>query len=337
MPTPRVNVEEQLRRLAAMKTAEPSDEMRELVRQALKSKLSYVVVRGAHLASQKRLRELIPDLLAAFDRHMAEPGSDRGCEAMTSIVRALHELDHDDAEVFLRGIRHMQPEGPVVPHESPLVPDEDILRPADTAIPLRAASVIALARQRRPAVLLDLMPLLVDKEYQVRAAAAQAIAATGRHEGQLLLRLKVLVGDREPEVMIECFSALLLLAGRESLDFVAGYLDSASESTSEAAALALGASRVAGAFDALRARWKPHLDSQSVSVLLTAIAMLRDDRAMEFLLSLIRTDSFETASAAIVAMKSGKSDPRVRSGVEAAVTQRGDVRLLEVLKREFGA
>jgi HEAT repeat protein len=203
-------------------------------------------------------------------------------------------------------------------------------------VPLRACSAIALAGRRHRAVLTDLTPLLVDPAAHVRTAAAQAIAAAGRPEGQLLLRLKVLTGDRDPDVIMECFSALLQLGRGEALEFVAGYLRSAEETVKEAAALALGGSRLSGAFEALRRQWTPGLDAEFAGVLLMAMASLRSDAAMDFLLGLIRDGNLRTASAAITALKVAKSDARVRTRIEVILSERGEARLREVLAREFG-
>jgi HEAT repeat protein len=314
----RQTVEDQLRVLVELKRAPVSDELRQTVRRTLASPHSFLAARAADVAREKGLRDLIPDLVAGFDRFLDE--SDRGCEAKVAIVRALHELDHDDPAVFLKGIHICLSFGN---------PD------ADAAVPLRACCAIALARQRHRGVLTELTPLLVDPASRVRAAAAQAIAATGRPEGQLLLRLKVLTGDRDPDVIMECFTAILQLAREEALGFVAGYLNSTEESIQEAAALTLGASRLPGAFEALRRQWSPALGPDFLKVLLMAMASLRSDAAMDFLLGLIRDGNVRTASAAITALKVAKSDTRIRTRIEATLAERGELGLTDVLAREF--
>src|SRR5438093_736437 len=83
------------------------------------------------------------------------------------------------------------------------------------------------------------------------AAAADAVGAAGRADGIPLLRYKALVGDADPQVLTECFAALLALAPSDSLAFVAPFLRHGDEAVSESAALALGQSRLEGAFPIL--------------------------------------------------------------------------------------
>ena len=75
-------------------------------------------------------------------------------------------------------------------------------------------------------ILTRLTDLLNDPEKPVRIDAARAIAQLSAREGLLPLRLKALIGDREPEVVGHCLAALLSLAPREYLQFVAGFLQS---------------------------------------------------------------------------------------------------------------
>ncbi len=63
-----------------------------------------------------------------------------------------------------------------------------------------------------------------DKEKIVRIDAARAIAQLGGIESVLLLRLKSLAGDPEPEVIGQCFVALLDLSPEDYIPFVADFL-----------------------------------------------------------------------------------------------------------------
>ena len=316
-------VAEQLHRLAELAQAPLSDALKQELCKSLASKVNHIVAKAADITRTKALRDLLPDLASAFGRFMLTPErTDKGCTAKIAIVKALHELDHDDPAIFLTGLRHIQLEpafgGPV-----------------DTAIPLREASAIALARLPHRSVLLDILPLLVDPAHTVRSAAAQAIAATGREEGQLLLRLKILTGDEQPDVIAECLSSLLQLTRQRSLDFVAAFLDSADEALREGAALALGASRLPEAFNLLRQRCTGVVDPRRLEILLTAIAMLRDDSAQDYLLSLITEGPRRLASAALNALKLSKSDDRLRAKVQAALASRDDPTLRQLLDKEW--
>ncbi len=70
-----------------------------------------------------------------------------------------------------------------------------------------------------------------------------------------MLRLKVQIGDAEPQVIGECFGALLAIAAEYSLPFVAAYLHGKDEELQEYAALALGESRRPEALQLLRDAW----------------------------------------------------------------------------------
>ena len=95
----------------------------------------------------------------------------------------------------------------------------------DTAAPLRAAALLALARIDVDDLLPLLVDALVDPQKDVRIAAAQALGYHGTEAAGLLLRLKVRLGDREPDVLSECLCGLLACAPKENLPLVAGYLD----------------------------------------------------------------------------------------------------------------
>jgi hypothetical protein len=105
--------------------------------------------------------------------------------------------------------------------------------------------------------------LLADKEVPARVGAIRGIADSGDIAGALLLRLKALVGDKEDEVIGECFAGLLRLAPAPSVEFVAGFLKSASEEIRERAALALGESHLAvGTYDVLTSEQRNYQTSR---------------------------------------------------------------------------
>src|SRR5581483_421497 len=107
--------------------------------------------------------------------------------------------------------------------------------------------------------LLEIATLLMDPEAQTRQMAARAIGYAGHEVGTMLLRMKVAAGDTEPDVIAECFNGLMKLTPAKSLDFVAKFIDEADTATAESAAMAIGASRTAAAFELLRNRWERHL------------------------------------------------------------------------------
>src|SRR5215831_16606165 len=71
----------------------------------LSDRVNVVSAKAATIAGELRLVELIPNLVKAFDRIMADPAVlDKGCAALTAIVEALYDMEHADADVYRRGI-----------------------------------------------------------------------------------------------------------------------------------------------------------------------------------------------------------------------------------------
>ncbi len=137
----------------------------------------------------------------------------------------------------------------------------------------RAAAILALARIDCRGLLSVLVDAISDPQKEVRIAAAQALVAHGSESASLLLRFKARTGDKEPEVITECLCGLLTSSPTDSLPFVSQFLDSADAILCEAAVLALGRSRLAEAFDLLKARWQKTSIGLTETIFL-AMAML---------------------------------------------------------------
>jgi HEAT repeat protein len=201
--------------------------------------MNLVAAKAARIAGEWLAAELTPELVAAFDRFMVKPETtDKRCAAKIEILKALCKLEYPSPAVFRRGIQHIQME----PTWGGSV---------DTAAEVRALGAMGLAQTNYPEALEEIVPLLLDPERDARIGAVRAVAASGLPGGVLLLRLKTLSGD-EPEVLGECFAALLRADPAKSLEFVAKFLDHREEAIAEAAALALGDSRLESAFAVLR-------------------------------------------------------------------------------------
>src|SRR6185312_9904646 len=108
---------------------------------------------------------------------------------------------------------------------------------------LREVCAMGLANSTWPHKLRDMIPLLGDGEWIVRAGVIRAMGVVGSEAASLLLRFKMIAGDQEPEVMSECFAAILDLEGAEGVRLVAQAASSGNPELREAAILALGASR----------------------------------------------------------------------------------------------
>ena len=77
---------------------------------------------------------------------------------------------------------------------------------------------IGLVNGAHPDKLRTLLPLLIDKEWQARSGGVRAIGVEGSEAAILLLRFKAMTGDENPEVLQECFSALLSAERAQAID-----------------------------------------------------------------------------------------------------------------------
>ncbi len=271
------------------------------------------------------LDETDADLLArlpdAFVRLREDPlKRDPGCRGQTAIAKALDRAELRAADVFLAGVRHVQLE-PVWGGR------------VDTAAELRGVCGMALVHARHERAMIEVGDLLADVEVRARVAAARALAASGdRAVAEPLLRLRILTGERDAEVMGEVFAALLELARDDAIDFVARFLDAADEALAEAAALALGGSRLKSAFAVLREASERIVGGPSRRVLFLAIALLRDDEAWRWLLDLVANESPATATDAIHALTAFRHDEELCVRLRETVARRSDDRLVDLVE-----
>jgi HEAT repeat protein len=315
--------EEALAAIHAIRQAPESQDQKLALAPFLRHKSNHVVAAAAATAERLEVVGLAPDLVAAFERLFGNAAKlDSGCKALIAIAQALIQMDDPSAKVYFAGLRHVQMEGSFGP-------------PVDVAAPLRGLCARGLARMGHPDALLECVTLLADSEIPARAGAIRAIADAGRSEGVLLLRLKALMGDKEPEIVAECFGALLSLDPAGSVAFVGKFLDSRAEGLSEQAALALGESKLPAAFPVLREAWERGGASERRRTLLVAIAMLRSDDALEFLLDRLGAESGPVAADALAGLGFYSRDEAIMSRVEQIIRERGDGALEAVFAREF--
>jgi hypothetical protein len=173
--------------------------------------------------------------------------------------------------------------------------------------------------------MVELAHLLADRMLDARIAAVRAIAYAHQEASEPLLRFKVLVGDDDYSVLYECFGTLLKLAPESSLPFVAGFLWDERLPVAESAALALGESRLAQAFEFLKAAWEKTLDPHLRCAELLSIATLRHERAIEFLLSLVADGTPTGAREALAALEMYRHDRDLWRRVRRLVDERDDV------------
>src|SRR5258708_7095870 len=260
---------------------------------------------------QLGLKVLIPDLTSALDRFFTDSAkSDPQCWAKKALFQAFADLGHNQADEYLRRLKHIQME-PVWGGQQ------------DTAAAVRGACALALVECRDVSdiVLLGhLIEALTDTDKTVRVEAARAIGRIDRPEAALLLRLRALVGDEEPEVLGACFSALLSIEGRAGIAFVSRFLEAKGDEGAEAA-LAIGLMRTPEAPHALKQQWEHERAAEFAAILLSAIALTRQPDALDFLVDLIAADS-SSAPAARAALDSAGLSPDQRAEVAAAVERK---------------
>ena len=317
-------VQRALERLGELRHAALTNDVISEIRHSLCNRSNLVIAKAAKVAGELQTRALVPDLVASFHKLMTDPMRlDKRCAALTEIVTALYLLDCDDPDPYLKGLSHVQMEGSFGP-------------PVDAAAKLRGLCAQGLLRTRCPDALDKIVRLLVDREAEARIGAVKALATNGSEPGVLLLKLKVLSGDPEAEVLGECFTGLLAATPEGSVGFVAEYVDSADDAVAEAAILALGESRQERAFEILKNKWQRTVAGPLRQVLLIAMACSRQEPAIAFLLASTAEASPKTAAQVIEALATYRSSERVRSSIQKIVRQRNEPVLNQAFTEHFG-
>jgi HEAT repeat protein len=318
-----LSLEEKLAVLRELRGQPPSPEQKARLKKLLGDRSNLVVAASAAIAGENTLLELAPDLETAFGRFLINPlKSDKLCRAKLAIVQALDKMEHLHPDVFAKASTYVQLE--------PVWGGSE-----DTAAPLRAAALIALARIEGSHSLTRLVDTIVDPARDVRMAAAQAMGYVGTEAAGLLLRLKTRLGDRDADVLSECFSALLTVDAGQNLAFVAGYLEPEETAHCEAAAMALGKSRLPEAVEPLASCWRRCGPSDIGRQVLLAIAMLRLPAAFDYLVDLVSSDSEKAAIAALAALKIHNYDARLRERLAEVVGGTGNPVIRAVFDRDF--
>ena len=315
--------EEALERLSALKAIADDALLAKEVKPYFANRSTLVIAKAAKIAHERGLSGLIPELAATFHKLMKDPARlDKGCVAVIEIAVALYQMDYREAGLYQKGIHHVQMEASFGP-------------PVDAAAALRGICAQALVRTPYPQALDEVVSLLVDTEVPARVGAVKALATNGGEAGALVLRLKVLMGDVDVDVMAECFSGLLLAIPDHSLEFVASYIDSDDSAVAEAAVLALGGSRLPAAIDILEQKWNRTVRGSLRKTLLLALATSRDQGALNFLITLIDQTNVEIASNVVAALAVHKNSERIRQAVGKAIDRRHELPLVEAFRREF--
>src|SRR3954454_15340014 len=170
--------EQQSAALDALREASEHERV-DALRNALCNRNNFLAAKAADLVRELDLKQLIPELLKAFERFFEKSDkTDPQCWAKNAISRALASFEYQEAEIFLRGMHHIQME-PVWGGRS------------DTAGTLRATCALALVQCRRLSesdLLGYLVDLFADKDKMVRVEVLRAVAQRASPSAVLLLR-----------------------------------------------------------------------------------------------------------------------------------------------------
>ncbi|HEX9103362.1 MAG TPA: HEAT repeat domain-containing protein [Polyangia bacterium] len=264
-----------------------------------------MVARAARLVKEHRLDGFAGELEAAFDRFMSDPvKSDPTCAAKIAAIEALDFGEADDAAPFLRAVVHEQWEGG-----------------NDTAAPMRARAVLALARIGHPDFDLVAAQLLTDRTAPVRQAALDALVHRGDRANAALALLKLRSGDEDPLVTLAAMTALLTLAPARGLDALRDLLDAENEEQRELAAIALGQSRSDEALTALLSALERCTRSEERAAILRGAGLHRSDRALDALVEVIAGSHEVDARAAIDALGARRFERGLAERVRAAAAR----------------
>jgi HEAT repeat protein len=316
-------IEAALNAIGELRAVSSPDEAVTPLRTYLKNRSNLVVAKAAKVAGELHLSNLLSDLVAAFDRLWVNPAKlDKSCAATTEIVNVLYELDYTEPDVYLRGIRHVQKEASFGP-------------PVDVAAKLRGMCAQGLLRTRNADGMALVVNLLVDPEPPARLGAVRALASNGGEAGILLLRMKVLTGDEDPEIISECFAGLIAAAPERSVPFVATYMDADDEVIAEASIWALGQSRQIGALDALKEKWHRTVERPVRKILIAALAASRMEEAIDYLVSQLRSADVRTADDILTALSNYAGGESVKQAIAAAVHERDEPSTTKRFKQHF--
>lgn len=328
---PRSPLEHQIAELQRHSTEGLTPAVTQALTRALKHHSNLMVAKAAELSSSLNARELLPQLLAAWDRMFENPSkTDPQCWAKNALIRALTALGVQESAPFLRGIRYKQWEATWGGQE-------------DTAITVRGGCALALLQCTdlpRLQIAQHLVIALTDEKTPVRIDGARALEAFGGDEASLLLRLKARISDPEPPVLGQVFESLLELEGNRAIPFLAEFLNAREEAVreeavAEEAALALGASRSLQALDALRKAWERRRASSLAAVLLRAISALRIPEAIEFLAGIVRTQEKMEALDALDALALHGESGEIAEAARRAASQRVEESIVSRVRSLF--
>jgi len=312
--------DEQIAALDALRQLAPDDRVDPL-RKALSNRNNFIAAKAADLIREFRSEELTPDLLTAFERFFENAEkTDPQCWGKNALSRALAAFEHQDPETFLRGMRHIQME-PVWGGRS------------DTAGALRSTCALALVQCRtltEADLLAHLVDLFADKDKTVRREVLKAVTQISSPSAALLLRARAVLANDEPEVLGACYSGVLNIDGISAIPWVSQFMASADDAAGEAA-LAISATHSTEAFECLKQHLLDSADPWWRSVVLSAIALCRQEAALEFLLAQVESESLYAEGAIEAILRAAPTEEVIHRLKDAT---KSNPRLARVLAEE---
>jgi hypothetical protein len=318
--------DEQMAALDALKGLELDAGGIAFVKKMLANRSNFLVGKAARLAEENDLRELMPELLAAYERFFENAEkNDQQCWAKNALSKALPKLGCRDKDVYLRGLTFHQWE-PVWGGRS------------DTAGTLRGNCALALVTCEgliTPDLLVLLLEPLTDADKSVQVEAVRALAALGE-PAVPVLRLRALVpGPESEEMLAVCFQALLAIEREDAIPFVGRFLEQGGDAAAEAA-FALAGTHLRAALDLLIQNQKKVADPWLMGVLLSSIALTRLPEGVDFLIGLIENEARE-AEVAIEALEQARTETEagdeLRARIAKAIEVTGSPRLRKAFEK----
>ena len=285
-----------------------------------------MVAKAAQLVGEHRLHELTDELVTAFNRLMTQPAKrDKGGNGLTELVKTLTLLGYQDADLFAKGSFHVQME-PVYGGK------------VDVADHMRGWCAQGLAQSSGADALTHIGRLLADPCPTTRKAAVQAVEISGRADvGLPLLNFKITEGDDDPQVIGQCVTAILHLTDGQGLDWIKPLMDHSDDAVIEQTLLAMGQSRHTGLSKILQDFYEQTLEADIQKATLLALAMLRTDESLGFLVDLVEDGSVRAAEQAIDSLSIYSYDSRLREKLIALCQERDDLYLKQKVQTAFGS
>lgn len=264
---------------------------------------------------------LAPNVLGA-DANKRDPGA----EGKQAALRVLVAWEADLPALYVQAAAWVQ--------HAPVMNGS-----VDVAAECRGLAAIGIAQTMAggPEQALELLvDLLADPETPARVRAAQALGMWRGTEAVAVLRLKALTGDEQPEVLGEVLAALLRHDPRRQLPFVVRFLHRDEEPHVEAAALALGESHRPEALAPLADAYQRHGGHLVRTSVLMAIALLRHEESLAWLLAKLQTGGPSEASSLLSALRLYRGDEKIVKRIAEVAAKKGpDV--AAAFKETFGS